>query len=191
MASSSTSSSSGAAASAASSQSSATLVSGLWLGAASPAPELAQEVPVNPISWSLTLLPPKGGAAPTAFGGGYFDDAGDIPDSPVLLFTISGSFNPETNVRTRPCPARSAAGPYCLNACALCSQAVKLTKRYQNHHIPESLTVDYEGVLGKEADGAFSIKGSWVNALEGTMGQFACRLEGSEDVTRGCSTVVE
>ena len=70
-------------------------------------------------------------------------------------------------------------------------QAVKLTKKYQNRAIPEELSVEYEGVLQREADGACSIKGSWVNAMEGTMGSFACRLEGSETVSRGCPAVPE
>ena len=46
-------------------------------------------------------------------------------------------------------------------------------------------------MLQREADGACSIKGSWVNAMEGTMGSFACRLEGSETVSRGCPAVPE
>ena len=144
------------------------LISGLWLGEATPAAALASSVPANPICWSLTLMPrtKAAGAAPTVFGGGFFDDSGDVPGSPVLLFTLSGSWDGA-------------------------SKAVTLSKRYQNRAVPEELTVEYEGTLGREPDGAYAIKGSWVNALEGTTGTFACRLEGSETVARGTPPVAE
>ena len=131
------------------------LIAGLWLGEATPDPTLADLVPANPIVWSLTLMPPRGGGAPTCFGGGFFDDSGDVPGSPVLLFTLSGAYSGATGV-------------------------VKITKKYNNRAVPDDLTVEYDGVLSKEADGAYSIKGSWTNAMEQTVGTFACRLEGSE-----------
>lgn len=141
------------------------LVSGLWLGEATPDAALADAVPANPIMWSLTLMPPRGGA-PTCFGGGFFDDSGDVPGSPVLLFTLSGTYS-------------SATG------------AVKITKKYNNRAVPDDLTVEYDGVLSKERDGAYSIKGSWQNAMEQTMGSFACRLEGSEAVSRELAPLAE
>uniref|UniRef100_A0A7S0J060 Lipocalin-like domain-containing protein n=1 Tax=Calcidiscus leptoporus TaxID=127549 RepID=A0A7S0J060_9EUKA len=127
-------------------------VAGLWLGEATPAPELAHSVPVNPITWSLALLPSQAGQAPNAFGGGYFDDAGDIPGSPVLLFTLDGKYDAATGT-------------------------VQLTKRYVSHNIPEILVVQYAGTLSREADGAHAIKGTWTNVLEETRGVFGCRLE--------------
>ena len=39
---------------------------------------MESEVPVNPIKWSLSLCPGPG-PGPSAFGAGFFDDAGDIP----------------------------------------------------------------------------------------------------------------
>jgi hypothetical protein len=45
-------------------------------------------IQVNPIKWALSLLSEPQGAV-SAFGGGFFDDAGDLPGQPVLYFTIS------------------------------------------------------------------------------------------------------
>ena len=101
----------------------ATHLSGLWLGEAVPSEDLKEEfIPNNPITWSLTLLQAKAGGSggPSAFGGGFFDDCGDVPGSPVLLYTLSGSWEPQTG-------------------------AVKLTKKYCSHAVPEELAVSYEG----------------------------------------------
>lgn len=125
-------------------------LAGLWLGQASPDDSLKYDTPVNPIAWSLALVPPAGG--PSAFGAGFFDDAGDIPGAPVLVFTLTGSWDAATG-------------------------KVDLTKRYTNRNIPEELTVEYTGALHREASGGISIKGTWINALEGTFGVFACLLE--------------
>jgi hypothetical protein len=57
-------------------------LSGLWLGEAKPDAALESEVPANPITWSLVLLPGSG-VELSAFGGGYFDDCGDVPGQPV------------------------------------------------------------------------------------------------------------
>ena len=170
--------------------------SGLWLGEARPAQGMEHEVPVNPIKWSLTLCPAAAG--PSAFGAGFFDDAGDIPGQPVLFFVLKGEFVPETS-------------------------SVKITKEYCNRNIPEALKVEYDGKLqvprdaretqqdrGRQLahacarqrlpahdrchsdlclrpttlnavqvlpDGQPALAGTWVNALEGTRGSFACRLE--------------
>jgi hypothetical protein len=43
----------------------------------------------NPIRWSLSLC---AGAAVSAFGAGYFDDAADVPGQPVLHFGLRGTF---------------------------------------------------------------------------------------------------
>ena len=44
------------------------------------------------------------------FGGGYFDDAGDVPGQPVLLFSLDGTYSAD-------------------------SGEVKLTKRYVSHNV--------------------------------------------------------
>ena len=40
--------------------------------------------------WSLSLL---SGSAVSAFGAGYFDDAGDVPGQPVLMFVLRGRWD--------------------------------------------------------------------------------------------------
>ena len=46
---------------------------------------------MNPIVWSLTLLHPS---AVSAFGCGFFEDAGDVPGEPVLMYTLRGEWQP-------------------------------------------------------------------------------------------------
>jgi hypothetical protein len=46
------------------------------IGQAEPDEALMEfDIPTNPIRWALSLVP-EGSGAMTAFGGGYFDDAG-------------------------------------------------------------------------------------------------------------------
>ncbi len=131
---------------------------GLWTGEALPADELKLAVPANPIRWSLVLLPTApGSAAPSAFGGGFFDDAGDVPGTPVLLFTLDGTYDEPTG-------------------------SVSITKRYVARAVPEELTVLYTGKLeikqsGEGGGDVATLTGSWVNQFEGTYGVFACVLE--------------
>eukprot|EP00802_Teleaulax_amphioxeia_P013240 Tamp_13289.p3 GENE.Tamp_13289~~Tamp_13289.p3 ORF type:complete len:148 (+),score=28.62 Tamp_13289:191-634(+) len=124
--------------------------SGLWIGESHPAAGSEHDVPVNPIKWSLSLCP---GAGPvSAFGAGFFDDAGDIPGQPVLFFLLKGQFDPAT-------------------------LAIKITKTYESRNIPEELKVEYEGKLQILPDGQPALTGTWANVMEGTGGHFACRLE--------------
>jgi len=88
-------------------------VSGLWLGQAVPDESFRDEVAVNPIKWSCSLVE---GDEISLFGSGYFDDAGDIPGSPVahasiqsceyqscftfiqvLFFSLNGCWDTDTN----------------------------------------------------------------------------------------------
>lgn len=60
--------------------------SGLWRGEAIPDPSFDRvDVPTNPITWALSYgfdsLEP---GFPPIVGAGYFDDAADIPDDPIL-----------------------------------------------------------------------------------------------------------
>lgn len=72
-------------------------VSGLWLGQAAPDASLADFlIPTNPIRWSLALLTAAPGGVPSAFGAGFFDDSGDVPDRPLLFFTLRGQWSAET-----------------------------------------------------------------------------------------------
>lgn len=106
-------------------------------------------MPVNPIKWALSICP---GPAPSIFGAGYFDDAGDIPNSPVLFYVLKGEFNGQ-------------------------DRSVKITKTYENRNIPEDLKVEYEGKMQMGADGQPTMTGTWKNVAEGTSGFFGCRLE--------------
>ena len=45
------------------------------------------DTPVNPIRWSLTLLTDRTVEEVSAFGAGYFDDSGDIPNQPGVYST--------------------------------------------------------------------------------------------------------
>eukprot|EP00239_Pterosperma_sp_CCMP1384_P011603 CAMPEP_0197865372 /NCGR_PEP_ID=MMETSP1438-20131217/43632_1 /TAXON_ID=1461541 /ORGANISM="Pterosperma sp., Strain CCMP1384" /LENGTH=124 /DNA_ID=CAMNT_0043483835 /DNA_START=96 /DNA_END=467 /DNA_ORIENTATION=- len=109
-------------------------LSGLWLGESKPAPELEGEVPTNPIKWSLCLIPEE--THLNAFGAGYFDDAGDIPDQPTLFYTLRGKYDPQT-------------------------AEVNITKVYERP--VEDLTVTYKGKLTfqQDTDGQPSITGTW------------------------------
>eukprot|EP00242_Pyramimonas_sp_CCMP2087_P011327 CAMPEP_0198218264 /NCGR_PEP_ID=MMETSP1445-20131203/68361_1 /TAXON_ID=36898 /ORGANISM="Pyramimonas sp., Strain CCMP2087" /LENGTH=156 /DNA_ID=CAMNT_0043895227 /DNA_START=226 /DNA_END=696 /DNA_ORIENTATION=- len=127
-------------------------LSGLWLGEAKPDAALESEVPANPITWSLVLLPGSG-VELSAFGGGYFDDCGDVPGQPVLFFTLQGKF--DVNSRT-----------------------VSLVKQY-HHPVPAELVVKYEAILSwpEEAGWRPTLKGSWRNEMEQTFGVFGCVLQ--------------
>ncbi len=71
-------------------------VSGLWHGEAAPSADAhLSDVPTNPITWALTLLDPSA-AALSAFGCGFFDDAGDVPGEPVLMYTLRGEWAPDS-----------------------------------------------------------------------------------------------
>ena len=125
--------------------------SGLWIGESRPDPSFP-DVAVNPIKWALSLLTPDGGGgAVSAFGAGFFDDAGDIPGMQILHYTVNGTFD-------------AASG------------SVKLKKQYLPP-IPPELVVHYEGRLSIGEDGQPVIAGQWHNALEGTFGVFGCHLE--------------
>lgn len=90
---------------------------------------------------------------PTLFGAGFFDDAGDVPGSPLLYYTLRGQWDPLIN-------------------------AVRFTKHYESSKVPAELTVEYVGQLQPRGpDGQPVLTGTWTNMFEGTSGTFACRLE--------------
>lgn len=134
-------------------------ISGLWLGESVPAAEHAHDVATNPINFSLTLLEPKAAppghppsAAPSLYGSGFFDDAGDIANSPVLFFLLRGSWEPS-------------------------SGAVQFVKTYEHAKVSSDLCVRYVGKVRTSPSEQPTMTGTWRNELEGTHGTFACRLE--------------
>lgn len=64
--------------------------SGLWTGESQPAAELADFlIPVNPIRWCAAVFRINNTKWQLA-GSGYFDDSADIPNQPLLLFSLEG-----------------------------------------------------------------------------------------------------
>ncbi|KAJ9472421.1 hypothetical protein DIPPA_34956 [Diplonema papillatum] len=116
---------------------------GHWMGTSTPDPSLAAFcIPVNPISWCLYVST----ADETVAGGGYFNDAGDVPGCPVLLFTLQGSCN---------------------------DGKVTLRKVYEASAETEGYSIDYTGDLIEE-DGSIGLKGTWRNEKGGSFGSFEC-----------------
>ncbi|CAF1615445.1 unnamed protein product [Rotaria magnacalcarata] len=65
-------------------------LSGIWTGQSEPAAELADFlIPINPIRWCATLFRNKHDIW-HMFGSGYFDDSADIPNQPLLFFSLDG-----------------------------------------------------------------------------------------------------
>ncbi|CAF2756041.1 unnamed protein product [Rotaria sp. Silwood2] len=65
-------------------------ISGIWTGEAQPAEELADFfIPVNPIRWCATLFRTNNDTW-QMFGSGYFNDSADIPNQPLLFFSLDG-----------------------------------------------------------------------------------------------------
>jgi len=124
------------------------LLSGLWIGKAIPDETLRFSVPANPITWSLTLSQTTSDGI-TAFGGGYFNDSGDVADTPVLCFSLRGEWKIDGSV--------------------------KLVKHYENEAETDGYDVVYEGALSKEKD-VFCLKGTWRNEKGHSFGTFGCRF---------------
>lgn len=125
--------------------------SGLWVGEAVPADHLQSDTPTNPIKWAMTCAQDADGRCRNVQGAGFFDDSGDIPDYPILFYTLCGGTENE------------------------------FVKKYEPP-VPDFLTVQYSNVnvLTGSSDGQPCLTGSWTNALEGTSGTFASRLEDTD-----------
>lgn len=72
---------------------------------------------------SLLNTPPEG--VPSTFGCGYFDDSADIPNQPILFFTLHGTWDPSTS-------------------------QIQLTKRYEEVEFTAGYDVGYVGALEKK-----------------------------------------
>ena len=69
-------------------------LSGLWIGESNPDEELADFfIPVNPIRWCATFFRTNDNNQWKVFGSGYFNDSADIPDQPLLFFSLNGRGN--------------------------------------------------------------------------------------------------
>ena len=66
-------------------------LSGIWIGQSDPDDELAAfSIPVNPIRWCTGLVRTNANKW-ILFGSGYFNDSADIPDQPLLFFSLNGN----------------------------------------------------------------------------------------------------
>ncbi|UJR09844.1 hypothetical protein I4U23_014069 [Adineta vaga] len=67
------------------------MISGIWVGQSDPDEELRDFLlPINPIRWCMTLFRIDDQTW-RLFGSGYFDDSADIPNQPLLFFTLDGN----------------------------------------------------------------------------------------------------
>lgn len=65
-------------------------LSGIWIGESIPDEELADfYLPINPIRWCFTVFK-ENNRTWKLFGSGYFNDSADIPDQPLLFFSLDG-----------------------------------------------------------------------------------------------------
>lgn len=125
-------------------------LAGTWVGAATPAPELAPfAIPTNPIQFAMAV--PRGRGP--LFGAGFFDDAADVEGQPVLCFAVTGSHDGEGNVSLR-----------------------KLYEASEARHYD----VRYDGRLrvreANSAGPAAVLEGAWTNATASTHGNFRAQL---------------
>eukprot|EP00906_Rhabdomonas_costata_P000146 RCo000199 len=130
----------------------ATHISGLWLGEAVPAPELSSfHIPTNPINWVLSIRL----ASRMVIGAGYFDDAADVVDTPVLFYTLQGSLciSPEEESKITACMVKNYGEVNSIH-----------------HELP------YEGCI-KLKDSFWSFCGTWRNPLGGSHGTFFAKLQ--------------
>lgn len=66
------------------------ILSGMWIGEAIPDEELTEfYLPVNPIRWCATLYRTNESIW-KFFGCGYFNDSADIPNQPLLFYSLEG-----------------------------------------------------------------------------------------------------
>lgn len=66
-------------------------IEGMWIGEANPDEELADFlIPVNPIRWCATIFRTTDNSW-KLFGSGYFDDSADIPNQPILFYSLEGN----------------------------------------------------------------------------------------------------
>ena len=155
-----------------------TYISGLWLGQAVPDASLADfMIPTNPIRWSLALLQKAPGGVPSVFGMGYFDDSGDIPNKPLLYFTLRGEWNPETRkvqfLKEYESAAETDGYEVKYEGACVCVCCVSVVYCSGGTLESEPTAVGSEG---SQAD-ALWLKGTWRNEKGGSFGQFSARRQ--------------
>jgi len=141
-------------------------ITGFWKGDSIPDKSLRSFIPTNPIQWCLSIILAHGDEDKESvkkdesnmsidpvklcpvFGSGYFSDSADVPDKPVLFYSLSGTWNRDTG-------------------------ELKLAKIYENSEETEGYVIDYNGKLVK-GDNHWKIEGTWDNSKGGSKGTFTC-----------------
>lgn len=128
----------------------------IFVGKARPDASLADfDIPTNPVSMSLALLGGEHAKSEegrvTAFGAGYLNDAADVPDKPMLFYSVVGTHDPAT-------------------------MEVRLTKRYQLESETEGYEVTYDlKIVEEEDEDTVYLEGKWDNPKGGSFGKLSCR----------------
>jgi len=143
-------------------------VTGYWTGDSIPDKSQRSYIPTNPINWCLSIVLASGEEDKESvkegkesdtmsidpvkncpvFGSGYFSDAADVPDKPVLFYSLSGTWNREAN-------------------------ELQLAKIYESSEETEGYVIEYKGKLVK-GEKVWKIEGAWDNSKGGSKGTFTC-----------------
>ena len=129
-----------------------TNTSGLWLGIANPDISLEDfYIPINPIHWCLSILKVNAKGDNIVFGSGFFNDSADVPNQPVIFYTLDGVYNMEKN-------------------------ELKINKIYEVAKQTEGYVIKYKGKLF-EMEKDHWIEGTWKNKKGGSFGNFKCKKQ--------------
>ena len=124
------------------------------MGSAAPLPDFATMIPFNPIEWVAVSLPPtlQTDSGRSIVGVGFMAGS-DVPDRPIVLFSIVGNIDREGRVSA--------------------------TKTYEFYKETKGFDVEYKGTVAGEANGAARVVGTWTNEKGMSKGLFSLwELEG-------------
>ncbi|CAF1264312.1 unnamed protein product [Adineta steineri] len=117
-------------------------LSGIWIGQSDPDEELHDFfIPINPIRWCITIFRTHNDQW-QLFGSGYFNDSADIPDQPLLFFTLEGNGTLDD---------------------------MNIIKKYNTN---TDYTVEYRGKFIELENKNFQFQGRWSNLTAGSYGSF-------------------
>ena len=104
------------------------------------------------------------------FGAGFFDDAGDFADSPVLWFYLLGTVQP---AEVDSGSGGGGGGMQVGEGGGKERRTFSLTKAYEAK--VEGITVEYSGsVQPQPSQQQMALEGRWINSA-GPHGSFGCR----------------
>ncbi|CAF1557222.1 unnamed protein product [Adineta steineri] len=118
------------------------VLSGIWIGQSDPDEELHDFfIPINPIRWCITIFRTHNDHW-KLYGSGYFNDSADIPDQPLLFFTLEGNGTLDD---------------------------MNIIKKYNTN---TDYTVEYRGKFIELENKNFQFQGRWSNLTAGSYGSF-------------------